>query len=1100
MAPTNENQTPKNPKTGGEDPGTSKDPKDPPTTEGDTEQTQPVVPAGPELTVRIFKFFPGKEKSSPEAVCNLGNAATFKKQSLRELRKYLNSRKVFKSVDSALPFCTSDGARVEETTPFAEYANLVKTGGGTGTTQNEGDTGSTAAPGAPDGSGESGKLETCDVYLVAREKKNIQLSDPVKDFLDSALDVGFSQSGPLPSAVLKKLQSSYDHKLWAAEASKGPKTYAAEMSEDDWAIVMQNNDLTHGIRVKPARTPDKKLVLNGVDYSFLPAFTIKPRPVEFYKRPPGVQVDHTVEFTIPKFRIQDDSYVRMTEAKTDVESSFARSSLTQHDVQIAAGGNVFGYDIGAKFGLSMQDQDGFARASQETVDMMHISYNFPRVLLRLDETSLELDPVCRARLEQVKDFNSMSKFLTDYGQFFATQVQLGGRLHAAEDVKSSSTSTKEEKANAFKAAVSASFAGPSAQGSASYSHESKSASEGTEQKVSYNKSMSWEAQGGDTLLCNSPPDWCPTVDSFYTWRAIKRENLVFLPDLIGKLPGFEDVPKKFKTIADSQKPGVEPSKVVPYFVEFSLELEDSNGKEFALDTQAPGAESTVYAHWPSVKRQMGGDGKHLIEFGQFSITYKFGGDPKSVRRVTTRKATQAAKGFKIRTENVEGNKYARRGQQYQFDIPGESMTLSATTNLPPYVPQSYLFAAVSPSVPVKFAFWDAELAEDEQSETILDGSVVNLVAWIPGSTKPGFVCLRAEGADFDILPGSPDLDKIARFKIKYSKSYEAPQSVEEKRRVAQDAKRRAADESLLAEAERGRLGEEKRINEEKKRLAEQQKRFDEERKLFEAEKKRVEEQIKLTAEAKSREQEKYWAEKNKRLTEEKKRFDEERKLFEAEKKHVEEQTKLIEEAKRREQEKYWAEEKKRLDEEQRKLDEEKRRLAEEQKPVDDVNRRLLEIEQRRAEERWPVDTYANFYDEDWYAIQTLDPRMSAMSGWEKASGDYVSLSHYYDMRCLWGLREMTPGSHRYRIMSHGGKAIPSNVRSGVVKGLVSIQGAKLANMNLSWFVNKDPTAAAGNIYTIRSAAYPNSVLTHRDNELYLEPDGDGKWEVRKRRE
>jgi hypothetical protein len=48
------------------------------------------------------------------------------------------------------------------------------------------------------------------------------------------------------------------------------RSYAAEMSEDEWAIVMQNNDLLHGLRIIPARAPDNKLALNGIDRSFLP--------------------------------------------------------------------------------------------------------------------------------------------------------------------------------------------------------------------------------------------------------------------------------------------------------------------------------------------------------------------------------------------------------------------------------------------------------------------------------------------------------------------------------------------------------------------------------------------------------------------------------------------------------------------------------------------------------------------------------------------------------------------------------------------------------------------------------------------------------------
>jgi hypothetical protein len=69
-------------------------------------------------------------------------------------------------------------------------------------------------------------------------------------------------------------------------------------------------------------------------------------------------------------------------------------------------------------------------------------------------------------------------------------------------VKATAGSTKEDKVNAFKFAAGISFSGPMARGSVSYSRETKTVTAETEQKASYNKLMSWEAQGGDTLLCN----------------------------------------------------------------------------------------------------------------------------------------------------------------------------------------------------------------------------------------------------------------------------------------------------------------------------------------------------------------------------------------------------------------------------------------------------------------------------------------------------------------------------------------------------------------------------------------------------------------------
>lgn len=84
------------------------------------------------------------------------------------------------------------------------------------------------------------------------------------------------------------------------------------MSEENWGAVMRNNDMLHGLRVIPARVSKEKLTLNGIERSFLPgtpaeyntyriltwltfyilvAFTLKPRHIEFYKKPHDVKGD-----------------------------------------------------------------------------------------------------------------------------------------------------------------------------------------------------------------------------------------------------------------------------------------------------------------------------------------------------------------------------------------------------------------------------------------------------------------------------------------------------------------------------------------------------------------------------------------------------------------------------------------------------------------------------------------------------------------------------------------------------------------------------------------------------------------------------------------
>jgi hypothetical protein len=66
-------------------------------------------------------------------------------------------------------------------------------------------------------------------------------------------------------------------------------------------------------------------------------------------------------------------------------------------------------------------------------------------------------------------------------------------------------------------------------------------------------SFSWQAQGGNTLLHNSPHAWMPTVAALQHWRVIKQEDVVPLAELIGKIPGYQTVPNEFRTIADGSR-------------------------------------------------------------------------------------------------------------------------------------------------------------------------------------------------------------------------------------------------------------------------------------------------------------------------------------------------------------------------------------------------------------------------------------------------------------------------------------------------------------------------------------------------------------------
>lgn len=88
------------------------------------------------------------------------------------------------------------------------------------------------------------------------------------------------------------------------------------------------------------------------------------------------------------------------------------------------------------------------------------------------------------------------------GHFFATNVELGGKLFSSEQLISTAEADKKKTANALKVSAKASFAyglhllG----GEGKYEKQEQGQEEHSDSRMQ--NSLSWEAQGGDTILCN----------------------------------------------------------------------------------------------------------------------------------------------------------------------------------------------------------------------------------------------------------------------------------------------------------------------------------------------------------------------------------------------------------------------------------------------------------------------------------------------------------------------------------------------------------------------------------------------------------------------
>lgn len=127
---------------------------------------------------------------------------------------------------------------------------------------------------------------------------------------------------------------------------------------------------------------------------------------------------------------------------------------------------------------------------------------FPRVTLHWDPVCLNVTNECLADIKKVKNPQTLTEFHNKYGDMFALEIQLGGRLTCSKAKTANSQADSEDEVSKFKAAASASISSAFYKASVEYNHEhqEKTTTENSTQNLS--SEIAWEATGGDTLLCN----------------------------------------------------------------------------------------------------------------------------------------------------------------------------------------------------------------------------------------------------------------------------------------------------------------------------------------------------------------------------------------------------------------------------------------------------------------------------------------------------------------------------------------------------------------------------------------------------------------------
>ncbi|CAI7638554.1 unnamed protein product [Penicillium discolor] len=465
-------------------------------------------------------------------------------KALADIRSLLCKGGQLTAEQARYPFCSKDGGSVPENMKFSVYSSLLAESGEIRKKSGEKE------------EKDSGNTVENPKVILKKETIWTDLDERTQQFLGDKSNLDYRENrAALLDDPLTKLKSSYDHSNYAAAVSTATTVHPADMTEQNWNVVMRTNNVLSGQSITVNKFSSKTPKITTVERGVYTAFQLKSREFEPYQISSTTpeKIGNKQSLKIPRFRVVDGSSVSVYETKTSLASALAKSSFSETVVEASAGGGFWGVSVAAKVGATNTEEDSEASKSSEAKEAMHISYNFPRVVLHLESENLELSDECKEALEKVKTQDDVLGFYQQFGTFFARRVELGGRLHSEQESSEFGESTVSQRSHSLKVAASASISSSFFQASASASHENQSNSKDSNEKSSLQSSITWEAQGGDTLLCNNPAAWCPTVASFYNWRVMKQDDICSIVDIIGMIKGYTWVPRKFAEASRHQK-------------------------------------------------------------------------------------------------------------------------------------------------------------------------------------------------------------------------------------------------------------------------------------------------------------------------------------------------------------------------------------------------------------------------------------------------------------------------------------------------------------------------------------------------------------------
>ncbi|CAF1523368.1 unnamed protein product [Rotaria sp. Silwood1] len=243
--------------------------------------------------------------------------------------------------------------------------------------------------------------------------------------------------------------------------------------------------------------------------------------------------------TFPLFKIKDDSYIRAYINDKQMDISFLSSNFFENNTQLS---NPY-----ISFGINTQYSRNSNASSIQTKTYLTRCLNFPRVILKVDLSYLELTPEFNEQINDIlsteakdEQIDKLKKLFSVYGHVYPRLITLGSQLYHIEEYH-----TRQEAEQAKKS-INMNISIWSLIFQSSKLNTNIESNQQTEKKTSMQTSLrEFQAIGGDTRWSHDPHRWINTIVKPSLWRIIEQEEYESIIQLLD--PERE---KKLKDIID----------------------------------------------------------------------------------------------------------------------------------------------------------------------------------------------------------------------------------------------------------------------------------------------------------------------------------------------------------------------------------------------------------------------------------------------------------------------------------------------------------------------------------------------------------------------